>query len=298
MPQETVPCPGCAKEMPVDEEICGACRRPRDEFEIEKGRDLLRARAEARRRRPFVIARRVLAVAAAVAIFQNRSFFFARTAALRAEVRRQMEEAGRLSAASATQVPAGSPETTIPPASGEDTAFPHAAFASNTHARADPAHSRTAPSHSAPPLANAPAIAVRPQDPPPGPRGVFRIYGVVYDMRSLRPVPSAVVAFSPGGYQVRTDQDGHYLIDFVGSFFDQSGDPTAQATVRAPGYLAGQVEDNPDASFLLQPLKDRLEFIAELSPGDLDDIPIRFDSDNQLVPLDLVLIPESARKEP
>ena len=284
MPEETVPCPGCAAPMGLDQEVCPACRRPRDEQEIQRGRDLLRENAEKRRRRPFLAARWALVVAALVLAFRQRQFLFGLTAGLRDEVHQEIKNVEN---------------PPLPKGTAPKTAMGAAAIAMlggppSAKARAQPAETEA----SAPPASSStpPKIAVRPKEPKEPGNGYLRLYGVVFDLKSLRPIANATVNLGLAGgdgshneYVRLTDGDGAYQIDFIPFTVDAS----ASVTVSADGYRDGQIED-PEGSYLRRPLKERLELIAEFTPTDLESVPLRYRSTDTIIPLDMALVPEEA----
>ena len=55
-----VPCPGCGALLELEQEVCSSCRRPRDEREIEEGRNRLSELALKQRRLPRIIAAWIL----------------------------------------------------------------------------------------------------------------------------------------------------------------------------------------------------------------------------------------------
>jgi hypothetical protein len=249
MADETVPCPGCAAPMGLDQEVCEACRRPRDELEIQRGRDLIAERAEKRRRLPITIAYRALAVAALVLAFHFRGLFFAQVAELRDEVNRGMKDIENPPEPPATTSAKPTPRAVViallggPPPSPPDSPAP----------ASPPALHASTPVHPAvPPPAQA-RIAVIPKEPRDAPSSGSRcLYGVVYDLKTLRPVPQAIVSISQEAsaiFQTRTDGDGHYQVDFY-------PDPSLFITVTAAGYREGQIED-PESSYIQQSLKER-----------------------------------------
>ena len=159
---------------------------------------------------------------------------------------------------------------------------------------AEPGETRVAASAARPP--EPPRIAVRPDEPGEPPDGVLRLYGIIYDMKTLKPILNAVVTLTgpPSGSAATTDQDGHYQLDFalpgVGA---DANDPQVIVGVSAPGYREGQIED-PDPPYLLWPLKKRLGYMAELTPADMAAVTLRHRPSDTIIPLDLVLVPKDA----
>jgi hypothetical protein len=115
-------------------------------------------------------------------------------------------------------------------------------------------------------------------------------------MKTLQPIPNAIVTLTapPPADRTTTDADGHYQIDFPPQSVSNAPDRSvALVSASAAGYREGQIEDF-DPPYLLWPLKKRLEHIAELAPSDLDAVPLLHRSNETIIPLDLVLIPEEA----
>jgi hypothetical protein len=243
--------------MALDQEVCQACRRPRDELEIQRGRDQLRERAEKLRRRPLVAARWALGVGVLALAFHERRFFFGLTSGLRDEIHQEINNvenpAGPKGAAPKTAIAAAAIAMLRTPPASESTA--------SGSAKAAPEPAGTAP----------PRTAVRPKEPKEPDLGGLRLYGVVYDMKSLQPLAYASIKLNLAGGAIvnRADENGHYQIDFSPS----PNDSTASVSVSADGYRDGQIED-PESSYLRRPLKERLEFIAGCTPADLEAVPL------------------------
>ena len=161
----------------------------------------------------------------------------------------------------------------------------------STPAVAAPAAVSTAPAPTA--LSTAAAeipLAVPPPAPEP-PQGVhrLRIYGVVYDLVSLRPVAGARLHFAlPDlSWDAQTDAAGHYVLDMPHP--DQDWRLTATAT--APGYRPGQMEDTDPPMLSLEPPVRRLR-AEETAPSDLEPVPVKWHADDTVLELDLVLVRE------
>lgn len=274
--------------MALEQEVCGACRRPRDEGEIERGREWLRSREEIRRQRPRRIARGIVVACALVALYVERGRLAAALDGLFDSVFSSPPESpaaapqAAVAASSATAsvapiVPAPTPVAIAPP-------LPAPVAAPAVPARALRARRAALPARVPPKL------AVQPNAPPPASVGMLRLYGVVFDLGTLRPVADAEVRLSPSGASARTDSDGHYQLD---CWPPGPNDAPTIAAVAAKGYRQGQLED-ADPSFLTRTPEQRQEALAELSPGDLEDIPVRARDGDSLVPLSFALVPESA----
>jgi hypothetical protein len=271
MNAETVPCPGCAAPMGLLQEVCGACRRPRDEAEIESGRELAREHARKLRRLPLTAASWVLAIAASALALRHRGLVLAYVSAFRSEVRLE---------SNAIEETAPLPAGTVP-----KTAARAAEIAA---LGGPPSRPAAAPAPTAAPA----SIAALPVQPNPPPAGSRRLYGIVYDLKSLLVVPRARVRLIQGASgatrsEVETDDEGRYRMDFP-----TIDDPDFLVAASAPGYMNGQLED-PESPYLHRTLEDRLGVIAETNPEDLGPVPVQFRSEDVFVPLDLVLLPEA-----
>lgn len=139
--------------------------------------------------------------------------------------------------------------------------------------------------------ASAPA-APAPIPPPPG--SLFRrFYGVVYDLDTLKPLDGAKIVFkmkdNETGWTATVNDLGHYQMDLF-----KGPDNTMTVSAAVPGYRPGLLEEkNP-------PLRERSRnarkmIIEETSDSDLEPIPLRFRQDDELVELDLVVVPQAAK---
>lgn len=275
--------------MDLDQEICAACRRPRDEREIQAGYDAVHERDARRRRRPRVAAAWVLAAAAIGLIFRNRAAFFDLLAPWRAELSQEIEKASdpgpgapKTAAGAAIIAMMKPPQPPAPPPASA--------------ARAAGASSPAAPTAPAAPPPPRPFVrpAVMPDHPAPG---NIVIYGVVYDLATNRAIPGATVtlrsADARSGFSAATNDDGYYAIQM--SLANRFGDYVA--TVKADGYREGQLED-PSLPYRDRSEQQRLEELAELSDRDLDPVPVRFKADAEYYALDLVMAPNTASPTP
>lgn len=130
----------------------------------------------------------------------------------------------------------------------------------------------------------------RPEAGAPAP--MSRMYGVVYDLQTLRPVAGAEVRFTVRNreifWTVRTDEKGHYQIDVM-------TDPALLVSARSPGYREGALEDK-DPPFRQRPAKSRRAALEETTDWDLEPFPVRPHGDyDSLLQLDLVMFPERKR---
>ncbi|MBI3288445.1 MAG: hypothetical protein HYZ74_02875 [Elusimicrobia bacterium] len=268
---DTVPCPGCAASLPLDQEVCGRCRRPRDEREIELGYEAVRERERRRRRRPKIAAALLCAAVGALGLYLQRHVFFRQVAAWREEFEREMEAVSNPTRASKPLSPAAERIMAV--------------IAPGERSGATPASAPTAqPSAPAEPP---PRVAQRPPEPPVY-ASMRVVYGVVYDMASVFPVANAAVSFERSGrtiFQTFANEQGHYVI----SLSRADTDAGLNVTVRAAGYRPGQLEDG-DPPYRERAAKQRREAVAQIIDSDLEAVPLRYPPSADVVPLDFVLI--------
>lgn len=289
---QTVPCPGCALPMGLDEEVCPHCRRPRDELEIERGKQDLADAALRERRRPYVLAARAAAGLALLGLFLARHLIAGRARAVlsrgSAEIERYRDP----------DYIAGRPPGTTKPAMAEEPPAPEPlpAPVRTPAAPAQPAF-RPAPAAPAPPPAAptkpaAPARRKAGPAPVPVPPGnvSWVFYGVVYDMATADAVAGAKVRVrrdgESWGVTALSDQNGVYRVYVPRNF----GEEVFLVEATAPGYRAGQVEDR-EPPWRESPEKERLEAMSELTGHDLDPIPRRPKEGDGLLGVDILLLP-------
>jgi hypothetical protein len=251
--------------MELNQEICGLCLRPRDELEIEKGRDLVRARAETRKRRPYVIARRILAVAALYLAFHHRDIFFDRIAGLRAEYHRKAQEIQQTDGAPTSAAGAYAVEVLggpLPkPAGGSTAGAPAAALP------ASPASDAPRPR---PRSAAVPDLPVRRLDSP----FQWALYGRVYNLISLLPVGNARLVLT-----VNDKDSDIFVTDAEGRF------STRLTRLSQGGYEIHNISKDylpfvfyePDIPYAKLPLEERRELARNaqddpMTPPSLSDI--------------------------
>jgi hypothetical protein len=131
-----------------------------------------------------------------------------------------------------------------------------------------------------------------PPPTPPDPAGsLTRVYGVVYDLLSKKPVAGALLKVSApdaeGNWSSVTDERGHYQVDVPGWMVDR----TAMIMSQKQGYRPGQIEDQdpPLSSLSASARRARIE---ETSDADLAAVPVRRTPGSALVRLDLVMVRE------
>ncbi len=266
-----VPCPICDHPIPFEEDGCSRCRAERT-----------------RRRRPFYV---FLLAAAALCVWQRD-----RIAGAWAGFLDEIEKVGRPRMRYAASDPPPASAATAPPAAPVPEPPPFApAAVSIVYAPPPPPSPPPAVSESVavdPPdkaPAKSPEIAPmpRPENGPPAP--MSRMYGVVYDLSTLRPVPEAEVRFSVRDreifWSVRTNDKGHYQVDVM-------TDPALLVSVQSPGYRTGALEDK-DPPYRQRPAKSRRMTLEETTDWDLAPFPVRPHGDyDSIVQLDLVVFPE------
>lgn len=279
---ESFPCPGCAEPMPVGTEVCPACRRPRSEEEVDAARAARAAFAERRRSlRLRLVALAALAAAGAGAFLQRdalRSLARGAGAGLAADYERIANPAGAKPL---------SPEAVVAAmeASRRETAETPAPPAAD--APAAPAPAAPAPADPGP---------VQPFDDPglPNPHAV-RVYGIVYDLDTLRPVHPARLIFSMGERAVAecgTDSRGRYQLDFAPEQLEEG----LSVAVTSPGYRDGQLEESGQP-YRLRETASRQGTAEETVDSDLAPLRVGRPDSRGLVALDLVLLPAKPKKD-
>lgn len=173
--------------------------------------------------------------------------------------------------------------------------------------RAEPPPAARAPSDPPPPPAERPSpagspatdpapvtaktvVEAAPAPPLPDP-SFFRVYGVVYDLATLRPIVGAHLVFRTAHFTVAagvTDAAGHYRVDL--SKGNNSGDVTISILEGVPGYRNGLFEDK-DPPLRERPKEARLMIMSETTDSDLEPVPLRYKQSDEVIPLDLVLVP-------
>ena len=152
-----------------------------------------------------------------------------------------------------------------------------------------PAHASSAPDSV--PVENATA----PPAPAPPTEHRRRFYGVVYNAATLKPVAGAKLIFrvntSQNGWPATTNELGHYQLDLVKATIETS--MVVEISTLA-GYRQGQLEDT-DPPLRAKPRSVRRRIVEETSDSDLDPVPLRYQLDADIVPLDLVLIPQHGK---
>ncbi len=127
---------------------------------------------------------------------------------------------------------------------------------------------------------------------PPNPAPSFhRVYGVVYDLETIRPIAGAQLLFRTKHGTVgigMTDAAGHYRIDLTKG--NNSGEVTVSIPDGVPGYRSGLFEDK-DPPLRERDKDARLMMMSETTDSDLEPVPLRFKQSAELIQFDLVLVP-------
>jgi hypothetical protein len=287
--------------MEVEQEVCAYCGRPRDEREIERGKAELEERALIERRRPRLLAAWGAGLLAALALYSARDLLSdlaaSRYDAFMTEVR-SVEGDGAPAARPPRPQPVEPPRA--PPPRQPSIVWTSAPPPAATRAEPVLVVVRRPPPKPAPPPEPAAPRKLPPRVATPAPvpgeptlPDQRRVYGVVYDLLTGAPVPSATIFVSGGasnglpvGSQTTTDAAGHYRIDVP---LDPPGG-TALVSVKAAGYRDGEMTD-ADPPYLGRPPARRAEIAQNATDADLEPIPLFPSDPRTLVRLDIVLIP-------
>jgi hypothetical protein len=259
--------------LDYDQKICARCGRPCSPKDFEPAQAA--NRAAARRRLARKAFNWILFAACAAGAYSRRETILALASLTRAAVAREMDDASR---------PARPGKQLTPEAQrllGAITGGRHPASAS---AEADASSVSVVAEKAA-----APRPAARPPKPPvPTGPGAKRVYGVVYDMGTAAAVAGATLIFSKDGrvWHAGTDSDGHYTVDIPAEYFKEG----LTAVVRAGGYREGQIED-VDPPYRERTAEERHSAIEQLSPSDLDPLPVRAPKSATVLSFDVVLVP-------
>jgi hypothetical protein len=284
--------------MPVglDQEVCTHCRTPRDDMEMEEGRALVRKEELRRQRRPKLIATGIAAALLLTTAWLLRGLVLGPMLVAWSDFQIEVERTRQpghwvkkpvLPPAAGPSAPA---QVTVSSFVYLNTAAPEPAFAAPPPQIQPPAQPQAPPPDlmAAPPSPpEPPARAV--SDEPPSP-GELRIQGRVYDLRTNRPVKHVRVRFeqrnSGSRWEAQTNEAGRYRLNI---FKDTSEGLVVM--IEAPGYRKGLLEDKDP------PYRDwtpgaRVALMEETVDSDLEPVPLRYRRGEQIVDLDLVLVPE------
>jgi hypothetical protein len=247
--------------MGLEQEVCGACRRPRDEREIEDGREMIRRLAEKRRRRPFVIARWAAFAAVLGLAFLGRGLFFARTSALRDEFHREKENLDKQYGTSATAAPQAAAATPAAPL--------HLSIVPSAPVPAAPVPAAPVPARASETRAAAPSESVPDLPLPPidlASQWVF--YGRAYDLISLRPIAGAELTVAPArndswNATAKSDAYGRFRL-----ILPRLPEGSWEVHGSHPNYEAPVLYE-PDIPYARLPLAKRRGIVREAQDGDV-----------------------------
>lgn len=293
----------------LEQEVCTHCRTPRDDMEMEEGRALVRNEELRRRRRPKRIAAGVGAALLLASVWLLRSVWTAPLDRVWSEFQAEVEKTrqpdywlkGRSSSPllAPVVIPADSPAAPAPaarlPAQVAVSSFIYIQASAPPPHHAPPAPPEPAPP--APPLAILyPPVAAAPPPVtllPPGP-GEIRVHGTVYDLATRQPVKDVNVRFesrrAAARWEAMTNSAGHYEVLLI-----KLNPDVITVMIEAPGYRKGLLEDR-DPPYRERSQQAREDLIAETIDSDLEAVPLRYRESEQIVPLDLVLVPLTVKK--
>lgn len=181
-----------------------------------------------------------------------------------------------------------------PPAAFQTSFIPRAEPPRPAPVRPPPPLPRSNPTDPPPPAPVDSVAAAAPAPPLPDP-AFHRVYGVVYDVVTLRPIAGVKLLFKTERFTVAagtTDEAGHYRIDL------SKGNNSEQVLIsidgRIPGYRDGLFEDK-DPPLRERPKDARLMIMSEITDSDLEPVPLRYKHSEELVQLDLLLVPQTKK---
>jgi hypothetical protein len=272
----------------LDEIVCPHCRTPRDDMELEEGKALARKEEMRRLRRPALIKELIKAGIAAAVVLPIAWFFRGAVKAplhtkwneFQVEVEETREPAHWLKERQPiTAVLAQPIQQTLPGFITQPIALSNAG---PQEALGQPGRPAIPPPE--PALATAAPV---PKSPMMSSRAW---YGVVYDLVTLQPIPSATIVYKQEGRTLTstsTDRDGHYQVQL----YRDGGNGSVSVTVeKTPGYREGVLEDR-DPPLRERSPEDRKLILDETTDNDLDPVPLRCKESAEVVQLDLVLVP-------
>jgi hypothetical protein len=139
-----------------------------------------------------------------------------------------------------------------------------------------------------PPPQDLPDAEAAPVPDAPGTAAITRVYGVVYNLVTKKPVGNAKLSFTDDagmGWYTSTDARGHYVVDLpLGSLQKE-----ARLSAAADGYRPGQLED-ADPPLRELPIDQRKRRADETLDSDLSPVRVP-EAPGRAVQYDLVLLP-------
>ncbi|HXT01155.1 MAG TPA: carboxypeptidase-like regulatory domain-containing protein [Elusimicrobiota bacterium] len=269
---ETIPCPGCRTALEPSATVCPICLRGRGKLEIIRAYATLREMEKQRKKRPFVIAGRVLAAAAIGGLlFRYHEPVLSAASAAQSSVSKfandMLYPPGPARPAVGTPPPA--PETRPAPANDSGPA-------------AAPAASASAPGVAAPPVPAKPARREKVEDlplPPFDPATQWVIYGRVFDLITLLPVENVQFNFRQnGGFgNAVSDAEGRFSVALVRAQDDRGYEIHAVRTGYAPAILA-----EPDIPYARLTLAQRRDIVRSAQDGDVSPPRLSDDGENSM----------------
>lgn len=300
---ETIPCPGCRTELEPSATVCHICMRPRGKLEITRAYATLREMEKQRKKRPFIIAGRLLAAAAIGGVlyrFHGPILNAAsRTSAYATKTMNDLLYPPPPRPAAAP--PAASVET--PPAPAHSSAFGSPSSPLRPAAPSKPAPPAAAPAAGTP-AEKALTRAARVEDLPlprfdPSTQWVF--YGRVYDLVTLLPISGAQLSFpmpasgsnyspmAPAptyGMIVSSDSDGRFSVVLSRVADGQSYEIRSSGA----GYAASVLYE-PDIPYAKLPLSERREIVRNAQDGDMTLPPLTDVAGETSIRRDIFLAP-------
>lgn len=291
----TVPCPRCGHLVGLDEKLCPHCQDSRSEVEIEEGWAFARNEGLRLRWRSRLTTAGVAGLAILGLTWFMRASLTAAWDDFAAEVERTRDPRPLMAAAAPAGLPAA---PTAPSAQVAVSSFvylaggPSALPEEFTHPATTPGAFAAAPA--APAATSTASASAAPAPIPPPPDSLFRrYYGVVYDLDTLKPLAGARLEFKAKGddtgWTATVNDLGHYQMDLF-----KGPDNAMTVSAAVPGYRPGLLEEK-DPPLRERSRSARRMIIDETSDSDLEPIPLRFRQDDELVELDLVVVPQAAK---
>lgn len=300
----TVPCPRCGMPVGLDQEVCSHCRTPRDDMEMEEGRALVRNEELRQKRRPKLIAAGIAAAVFLTVAWLLRGLVLGPLMVAWSDFQIEVERTRHPSHWVKKPVYPPAPVPSAPaPVTVSSFVYLNTGAPGTSYAAPPPQVPIQIPPQippqdppQAPPLGltaappSPPELPVQAESAEPPSPGELRIQGRVYDLRTNRPVKHVRVRFEQRNtgskWEAQTNEAGRYRLIV---FKDTSEDLVVM--IEAPGYRKGLLEDKDP------PYRDwtpgaRAALMEETVDSDLEPVPLRYPRGEQIIDLDLVLVPE------
>jgi hypothetical protein len=275
---DTIPCPGCRTDLEPSATVCPICLRPRGKLEITRAYATMREMEKQRKQRPFIVAGYLLAAGAAGWLLLTfRAPLIAGAVWARASAGRFFD---RQLATALPPVPAAVPPAPAPSA-------PPAAVP------APPGVSAPAAPRAASPVAAEPGAGAPAEDGAAAKAGQRRgrvedlplpafdssaqwvIFGRIYDLVTLRPIPDAQLTFtavsgnnggagSGGAYGPRSDAEGRFT-----AVLQRLPDGSSyEIHASRSGYASAALYES-DIPYARLPLSERRDIVHNAQDGDM-----------------------------